>query len=73
MLFAKGDPADRMAVMRPGRFRVRELDVDLGPGEAVGELGLIAPGGARTRTVECIEAGDVLEVTYDQVRQLYFL
>ena len=38
----------------------------------VGELGLIAPGGVRTRTVDCAEAGEVLEVSYDQVRQLYF-
>ena len=38
----------------------------------VGELGLVAPGGVRTRTVACAEAGEMLEVTYDQVRQLYF-
>ena len=72
VLFRKGEPADRMAFVIRGRFRVAELEVVLGPGQVVGELGLIAPGHARTRTVECIEAGDLLEVRYDQVRQLYF-
>ena len=72
VLFAKGEAADRMAFVLDGRLRIEELGVELGPGEVVGELGLIAPGGVRTRTVECAEAGDILEITYDQVRQLYF-
>ena len=72
VLFGKGEPADRMAVVLGGRFRVEELGVELGAGQVVGELGLIAPGGVRTRTVACAEAGEVLEVSYDQVRQLYF-
>jgi CRP/FNR family cyclic AMP-dependent transcriptional regulator len=72
VLFRKGDPADRMAFVLDGRFRVGELGVDLGPGQVVGELGLVAPGGARTRTVTCAETGHLLEITYDQVRQLYF-
>ena len=72
VLFRKGEPADRMAFVLDGRFRVAELEVDLGPGQVVGELGIIAPGGVRTRTVDCVETGHVLEVSYDQVRQLYF-
>jgi hypothetical protein len=72
VLFRKGDAADRMAVVLTGRFRIAALGVELGPGELVGELGLIAPGSVRTQTVECIDAGEILEVTYDQVRQLYF-
>jgi len=72
VLFAKGDPADRLAFVLAGRFHVAELGVELGPGQVVGELGLVAPGGARTRTVACVEAGSILEVGYDQVRQLYF-
>ena len=72
VLFCKGDPADRMAIVLRGHFRVAELGVDLGPGQVVGELGLLAPEGARTRTVECTAAGEILEISYDQVRQLYF-
>ena len=72
VLFAKGSPADRMAFVLTGLFRIEELDVSLGPGEVVGELGLVAPGHVRTRTVECREAGEVLEIAYDQVRQLYY-
>jgi CRP-like cAMP-binding protein len=72
VLYAKGEEADRMAFVLDGSLRIEELGVELGPGEVVGELGLVAPGGVRTRTVECAEAGDILEITYDQVRQLYF-
>ncbi|HET9067236.1 MAG TPA: cyclic nucleotide-binding domain-containing protein [Amaricoccus sp.] len=72
LLYVKGEAADRMALVLGGSFLVRELGAELGPGEAVGELGLVAPDGARTRTVECVAAGDVLEITYDQVRQLCF-
>jgi CRP/FNR family transcriptional regulator, cyclic AMP receptor protein len=72
LLFRKGDPADRMAFVLAGRFRVAELGVEIGPGELVGELGLVAPGHTRTRTVECTARAEVLEVAYDQVRQLYF-
>jgi CRP/FNR family transcriptional regulator, cyclic AMP receptor protein len=71
-LFRKGTAADRMAFVLSGRFRVAALNIDLGPGEVVGEHGLISPDRVRTQTVECTEEGDVLEITYDLVRQLYF-
>jgi hypothetical protein len=71
-LFRKGAAADRMAFVLSGRFRIAALNIDLGPGEVVGEHGLISPDRVRTQTVECTEEGDVLEITYDLVRQLYF-
>ena len=62
-----------MAFVLDGRLRIGELGLELGPGEVVGELG---PGRARRGRgpgpSTCIEAGDVLEISYDQVRQLYF-
>jgi hypothetical protein len=72
ILFAKGAPADRMGFVLSGRFRIVALNVELGAGQVVGELGLTSPDHIRTQTVECVETGDVLEITYDQVRQLYF-
>jgi hypothetical protein len=72
ILFEKGSPADRMALVLTGLFRIEQLGVTLGPGEVVGELGLVAPGQVRTQTVECREAGEILEIAYDQVRQLYY-
>jgi CRP/FNR family cyclic AMP-dependent transcriptional regulator len=55
-----------------GRFLLRELSLELGVGEMVGELGLLAPENRRSQTLECVEAGEVLTIAYDQVRQLYF-
>ena len=55
-----------------GRYRLTELDQIIGPGEIIGELGLISPDNKRTQTFECIEAGELLTLSYDSVRQLYF-
>ena len=40
-------------------------------GAIVGEFGMLSPSNTRTQTLECVEAGVVLSVTYDQVEQLY--
>jgi CRP/FNR family cyclic AMP-dependent transcriptional regulator len=71
VLFKKGDVATEMFFVVAGRFRIRELGIDIGPGQVVGELGLLAHGRARTATVECTEASQVLRISYDHVRQLY--
>lgn len=72
VLFHKGDSADRMMFVVSGTFQVKEIDVSIGAGNVIGELGLLKPEKTRTQTVECTEDGDVLEITYDQVKQLYF-
>ena len=33
---------------------------------------MLAPDNRRTATLECIEAGKVLSITYEQVEQLYY-
>jgi len=40
-------------------------------GQVVGELGLMAPDHSRTQTLECLEEGEILQITYEQVKQLY--
>ncbi len=72
ILFAKGETAKEMFCTVSGRYRLMELGVDLKPGEVVGELGMLAPDNCRTATLECIEAGKVLSITYEQVEQLYY-
>jgi CRP-like cAMP-binding protein len=72
VLFHAGDVADRTYYIVSGRFRVTELDVVLKPGDLVGELGLLAPGGRRGQSLECIADGDLLSIGYDQVQELYF-
>ena len=72
ILFTKGEPADRMFCIVTGRFQLRELGIELKPGEVVGELAMLAPDNRRTATLECIESGQALSITYEQVEQLYY-
>jgi CRP-like cAMP-binding protein len=72
VLFRKGDTADRMFYTVSGVFRLRELDAEVPCNVFVGELGMLAPDRRRTQTLECVESGDLLAVSYEQVRELYF-
>lgn len=72
VLFVKGEVAEEMFFAVSGRYRVPELGVDLREGEVFGELGLLAPEQLRTQTVECAEDGEVLVISYGEVKQLYF-
>jgi CRP-like cAMP-binding protein len=72
ILFTKSEPADRMFCTVTGRYRLRELGIELKPGEVVGELAMLAPDNRRTATLECIESGQALSITYEQVEQLYY-
>jgi CRP-like cAMP-binding protein len=72
VLFRKGDAADAMCFVVSGQFRLAELGKDILSGQIVGELGFLAPGQLRTQTLECIEDGEVLQITYEQVKQLYY-
>ncbi|MDM0022675.1 Crp/Fnr family transcriptional regulator [Variovorax saccharolyticus] len=71
-LFHQGDAAAEVLFVLSGRFRAVEADVALERGEVIGELGLITKDHRRTQTVVCEQAGSLLVVTYDEVRQMYF-
>jgi hypothetical protein len=71
-LFRKGDIADRMMFVVDGAFRIADLGIDIGKGQFIGELGLLAPDHTRTRTIECTADSEVLEITYEQAKSLYF-
>lgn len=72
ILFQKGDPADELHFIISGRYRVVERAVEIGAGSIIGELGLLEPGKTRTATIECLEGGETLAISYDHVMQLYF-
>lgn len=72
VLFRRGDPAGCLHYTMSGRYRLAELALEVGPGRVVGELGVLAPDRRRTQTLECVEAGEVLTISYDELRQLYF-
>jgi hypothetical protein len=72
VLFAKGEIADEMFCTVSGCYLLVELGIELETGQVVGELGFLAPDNRRTATLECIEGGKVLSITYEQVEQLYY-
>jgi hypothetical protein len=72
VLFRKGDPANEMFFTVTGKFLVTEIGVELSAGRLVGELGFLSPDNRRTQTVECVDGGEVLTMTYDKLLQLYF-
>jgi CRP-like cAMP-binding protein len=71
-LFKKGDAATEMFLTVTGRFLVKEIEVELPPGRLMGELGFLTPDNRRTGTVECIEDGQVLTITYERLLEIYF-
>jgi CRP/FNR family transcriptional regulator, cyclic AMP receptor protein len=71
VLFRQGDPAREMFFVVSGRLWVKERRVAIEAGEVFGELGLLDSDQARTATVECTQDGQLLRITYDQVKQLY--
>lgn len=72
VLFRKGDVAKEMFYTISGKFLVKEIGVELPPGRIMGELGFIDPKNRRTGTVESLENGEVLTITYDRLLELYF-
>jgi len=72
ILFAKGEAASEMFCTVSGRYRLLELGIELKSGQVVGELAMLAPDNRRTATLECIEDGEALSITYGEVEQLYY-
>ena len=72
ILMKKGDVANEMLLTVTGRFLVVEINVELPPGRLMGELGFLTPDNRRTATIECIEDGQVLTITYEKLLEIYF-
>jgi cyclic nucleotide-binding protein len=71
MLFYKDEKADSMFYIVSGRYRLVESGIEVPVGAITGEFGMLSPSNVRTQSLECIEPGVILSVTYDQVEQLY--
>jgi hypothetical protein len=72
VLFHKGEIAKEMFLTVTGKFLVTEIEIELPPGRMMGELGFVAPTNRRTQTVQCVEDGEVLTITYEKLLELYF-
>lgn len=72
ILFQKSDVAEEMYYTVTGKFLLTELGIEVAPGQLVGEMGLLSPENQRTATLECVGDGDVLTISYERLRELYF-
>jgi CRP-like cAMP-binding protein len=68
----KGERANEMFYTVTGKFLVTEIGVELPEGRILGELGFLSHGNVRTHTVQCIEDGMVLVISYEKLLELYF-
>jgi hypothetical protein len=71
VLFYKDEKAEDMFYIVSGRFRLVESGIELPIGAIVGEFGMLSPSNLRTQTLECVDAGVVLSVSYSKVEELY--
>jgi CRP-like cAMP-binding protein len=71
VLFYKDEKAEEMLYIVSGRFKLVESGIELPVGAIVGELGMLSPSNMRTQTLECVEAGLILSVSYSKVEELY--
>jgi hypothetical protein len=71
-LMKKGDPANEMLMTITGKYLVKEYNVELAPGSLMGELGFLTPDNRRTASIECLEDGRVLTITYEKLLEIYF-
>jgi hypothetical protein len=56
------DQSDTLYDTVTGRYRLVEPDIEIAPGQVIGELGLLSPDNTRTLIFECIEAGELLTI-----------
>jgi hypothetical protein len=71
ILFYKDEKAEYMLYIVSGRFRLVESGIEYPVGALVGELGMLSPSNMRTQSLECVEAGLILSVSYTKVEELY--
>src|SRR5258707_12807544 len=71
MLFYKDEKAEDMLYIVSGKFKLVESGIVLPVGAIVGELGMLSPSNMRTQSLECIEAGLVLSVSYSRGEKVY--
>jgi CRP/FNR family transcriptional regulator, cyclic AMP receptor protein len=72
VVFSHGDKADYMLLIEGGRYRLPEIGKDYVAGGLVGEVGFVTHDNRRTLTLVCVEDGVVGQVSYSDLRQLYF-
>ncbi len=72
VLFKKEDIAKELFYVQKGRVHLQELELDLGPGEVFGEIGIFAPDSRRTQTAICVEKSEIYTMSQSDAMKLYY-
>ncbi len=71
-LFSRGDAATEMFYVSSGRLRLVELDIEIGPGQLLGEIGMFSPSRCRTFGAVALDDVELLVIGESSLKQLYF-
>jgi len=71
-LFYKGDFADTMFVISAGHLLVEEVNITLGLGDLVGEIGVFSSEQVRTSTVRCLSDVELMSIAKQHIAQICF-
>lgn len=71
VIFKKGDRADKLYLLREGYVKLEELDVSLGPGEIIGEIGILSGDNERMATLTCESDAEFLCIDDKHMLELY--
>src|SRR5579871_4277797 len=69
-LFRAGDRSDDMFIITKGEIRLDEIDVVLGPGEMIGEIGILSSARARTASAHCLSDVELCAISADRVFEI---
>lgn len=71
-VFAKGDAADRLYLVKSGTVRLDEIDTDLSEGELFGEIAFFTDAKERTLSATCLTDCEILEVDEAAFMRVYY-
>ena len=69
----QGRPRRELFLLQRGTVRLKEIKVTLQPGELFGEIAIFSPDHRRTCTAVCETDAEVLKMTADKVKEIYYL
>jgi hypothetical protein len=72
VIMERGEYATAAFYIVAGEVEIAELDLILGPGTLLGEIGLFTPDGRRLHTVRCKTDVQAAVIDYDRFKELYF-
>lgn len=71
-IFRKGDPADRLFLLKRGYIRLVELDKQLTPDSVFGELGVFAEHASRLASARCEGECEIFSLSGNKAVELFY-